>query len=284
MILFFEHGRTGNQLFQYVGLKKYFPDERIIFLGCEDLRQYFDNIEAQFIPKRAVSRWVLPFELLKRIAFFLANARILGRVTEDSSATRYKLFVRNGIFWRIFVPQNVFCQHRDVLENIESPPVLKPYLLEKAIDWLCAKGINPEFDSLVFVHIRRGDYLYWPSKEFPAVLDLGWYKRAINSILEKNSTAVFILMSDDQYYLRDIFEESEKLAISDNAPEIDLAIMSLCCSGVLSASSFAWWGAFFAHTEKKENTHFIAPKYWGGHRSKKWHPPNFHTEWITYIE
>jgi hypothetical protein len=41
-----------------------------------------------------------------------------------------------------------------------------------------------------------------------------------------------------------------------------MSIMSFCCAGILSASSFAWWGAFFAKTHDKDNSYFIAPNYW----------------------
>ena len=283
MILFSSSGRLGNQLFQYAGLKKYFPNHSFIFFGCEELLECFDNVDVRFIRKDTIIRRVFSL-LLNRIIFFLSNVGILGRITEDSNSNRFSLIVQKGLSPGIFVPQNIYFQHFDVLDHIDNPPVLKPYLLEQAMCWLQKKEINSNNDSPVFVHIRRGDYLTWPSREFPAVLDLSWYKRAMDSIQEKISNPVFIFMGDDQNYLRNVFVESESLAISDNSPEIDLALMSLCSSGILSASSFAWWGALYSRTTKKNNAYFIAPKYWAGHRSKKWYPANFRTEWINYIE
>ena len=32
-IIFLENGRLGNQLFQYHGVRKYYPEELIIFIG-----------------------------------------------------------------------------------------------------------------------------------------------------------------------------------------------------------------------------------------------------------
>ena len=90
-------------------------------------------------------------------------------------------------------------------------------------------------------------------------------------------------MGDDTLYLRSVFKESKNLIISNNLPETDLSIMSLCSYGILSASSFAWWGAFYAKIYNKKRNYFIAPKYWIGHRSKKWLPKNFFSKWITYV-
>lgn len=283
MILFFEYGQLGNQLFQYCGLRHYFPGHKLIILGCEELQRHFDSVDARFIPKNALNRW-FPTRLLTRIVFFLVAARLLGRITEERNDEFYKLAVRKGLFWNIYVPQNIFFQHRDFVNQIHSVPGLKPDLLKVACDWLRQKRINLNSDSLIFVHIRRGDYLHWPSNEFPAVLDLVWYKRAMDFMRGKFKNPVFILMSDDQFYLHDVFEESDRLVISDNSPQIDIALLSLCNSGILSASSFAWWGAFYARSNQKAVATFLAPQYWGGHRAKKWYPRNFHTNWITYVE
>lgn len=283
MILFFEYGRLGNQLFQYCGLRQFFPDEELVFLGCEDLQRHFDSVDARFIPKNVVASWI-PFGILSRIVFFLAAARILGRITEDKDSVVFNLAIRRGLFWNIYVPQNVFFQHHNVVEQIQTTPYLKSNLADAAHGYLRERQIDLESCSPVFVHIRRGDYLHWPSKESPAVLSLDWYKRAMESVQQKIGDSVFILMSDDQFYLHDVFEESDRLIISDGSPEVDLAIMSLCHSGILSASSFAWWGAFYARSELKQNAIFLAPQFWVGYRSNKWLPVGFRTEWITYIE
>lgn len=283
MILFFEYGRLGNQLFQYCGLRHYFSGHNILFFGCEDLQRHFDSVDARFIHKNALGRW-FRFGLLKRIVFFLVAVRVLGRITEERDGEVFKLSFRKGLFWNTYVPQSVCFQHRDVVDQIHSAPNLKPDLLKVALDWLREKRIDLNLDSLIFVHIRRGDYLHWPSNEYPAVLDLAWYERTMKSMQEINIKPVFILMSDDQFYLHDVFIESDRLVISDNPPEIDIALMSLCHSGILSASSFAWWGAFYARSNQRVNATFLAPKYWGGHRAKKWYPTNFRTNWITYVE
>lgn len=285
MIFFFENGRLGNQLFQYCGIKMSFPSDKIIFFGCEGLKELFDNVDVDFIEKESISRWI-PFGFLQRIIYVLADLRIIGLITQEPDATSFKLSVRKGLLSKILVSKDVFFQHRDISDNINEPPILKPDLLETAARWLERKGAISNQHNLVFVHIRRGDYLHWPSDEYPAVLDLVWYLEAINVIRSKISDPVFVFMSDDQYYLYDFIEESERFLISDNAPEVDLAIMSLCTGGILSASSFAWWGAWFSRNSVQGNlvSIYLAPKFWAGHRRKEWHPQGFETKWIQYLE
>ena len=87
----------------------------------------------------------------------------------------------------------------------------------------------------------------------------------IKNIVKK---PIFVIMGDDTLYLQSVFKESKNLIISNNLPEIDLSIMSFCSHGILSPSTFAWWGAFYARSKHKLNTTFLAPKYWCGHRKK----------------
>jgi hypothetical protein len=46
--------------------------------------------------------------------------------------------------------------------------------------------------------------------------------------------------------------------------EVELAIMTMCNAGIISNSSYSWWGAYLMSTRKK----IIAPKYWYGWKQK----------------
>jgi hypothetical protein len=280
MIFFFENGRLGNQLIQYIGLKSFFSKERIIFIGCKSLFNTFNNVDAVNLSKEKINKWV-HYGLLKKVISLLVKIRIFGKITEDRQSNSYKVISKKGLFWKIFVVENFFFRIKDV-KNYTNTPTIKPHLTHQAEKWLKIKGINIKTHSVVFVHFRRGDYLYWPSKEFPAVLSLDWYKKAMSLIKEKIQNPIFILISDDKYYLKDFFKESETLHISENDPEVDFSIMSLCNYGILSASTFGWCSAYYANLGKKNKTFFIAPKYWEHHRSKKI-TKNYITDFIHYI-
>jgi hypothetical protein len=282
MILFFEYGRLGNQLFQYCGFKKYFPNHNLIFFGCEDLKNSCNNLSVKFIDINKKLK-KLPFHILRELFIFLANIRILGKITH-SNEKFFTINVRRGLLFNIYVAHSVYFQHRDCIKDIVNPPILKKNLLRLAREWLKKKNIFFYQKRLIFVHIRRGDYLFWPSIKFPAALSLTWYKRAMLKIRNKVNKPIFILMGDDLFFIRKNFKESNFLIISNNKAEVDLAIMSMCSHGVLSPSSFSWWGAFFARAQKKTSSYFIATKFWTGHRINKWHPSNFYTNWLNYIK
>ncbi len=284
MLIFIESGRIGNQLFQYCGFKKYFPDHKLVFIGCEDINNIFGNIDAIFIKKEEVKKYI-PLSLLIRILNLFVKLKMIGTIKENTNDPDYKLIVNKGIF-RLFATTNIYFQHSDFIKNISFSPTIKTDLMDEALYWLKSKSDIITDRKLLFVHIRRGDYLEWPSRNYPAVLNLAWYKKAMEIMESRYTNPVFIVMGDDHYYLYDVFKESESLIISKNTPRIDITIMSLCHGGILSASTFAWWGAFMSRMNSscEQEKLFLAPKYWAGHRLGKWYPKNFISSWITYID
>lgn len=279
MIIFFGSGRLGNQIFQYVGLKHYFPKHKLFFFGCPTLRNTFNITDVTFISSNTNS---FLYKVLKIILYFLIKFRFLGEIKEINNNT--KLYVQRGLLWNMLIAQNIYFQYNSFTNTIFNLPTIKNKLLAFAKNWLRKKKVFKKKSNLVFVHIRRGDYFSWPDVNFPAVLDLRWYKKNMIHIKNIVKNPIFVIMGDDNLYIRNSFKESKSLIISNNLVEIDLSIMSLCSFGILSPSSLAWWGAFYGKNYNKKKNYFIAPKYWAGHRRKKWFPANFHTDWITYIE
>jgi hypothetical protein len=183
----------------------------------------------------------------------------------------------------MFITHNIHFQYSSFVNTIFKPPIIKKKYLKFAKNWLKKKKVFQKKSNLVFVHIRRGDYFLFPHPNSSAVLDLRWYKKNMLKIIKRVKKPIFVIMGDDNLYVRNVFKESKSLIISNNLPEIDLSIMSLCSYGILSPSSFAWWGAFYGKNNNKEDNYFIAPKYWLGHRLKKWLPKKFFSRWLTYV-
>ena len=71
-----------------------------------------------------------------------------------------------------------------------------------------------------------------------------------------------------------------EIIISNNGPKIDLSIMSLCNSGIMSASSFAWWGAYLM----KKKQYIVFPKYWLGWKTKVESHPGIQPPWSNIID
>jgi hypothetical protein len=111
-----------------------------------------------------------------------------------------------------------------------------------------------------FVHVRRGDYLQWPDKDFPASLPVGWYLRQIESIRQSQPSTRFLVFSDDIDFCRREFSGVPHLEVPEASVAQTFLAMSLCDSGILSASSFSWWGAKLASTTSSGP--FLAPEHW----------------------
>ena len=109
MIFFFENGRLGNQLIQYIGLKSFFSKERIIFIGCKSLFNTFNNVDAVNLSKEKINKWV-HYGLLKKVISLLVKIRIFGKITEDRQSNSYKVISKKGLFWKIFVVENFFLE------------------------------------------------------------------------------------------------------------------------------------------------------------------------------
>lgn len=284
MILFFENGRLGNQLFQYCGLKKYFKHHTIVIFGCEELSKTFDKVEAIFLNKNKFYKKV-QFILLKNLFSFLSKIFLIGKIAQSNENKNFNLIISKGIFSNIFFVHDVFFQHDECHKNIKNYPILKNKYIDIAKSWMIKNKLNKKKSNLVFVHIRRGDYLYWPSLKYPAVIDLKWYLNAIKLIKKKINNPKFILMGDDIKYIKKHFKQNKNLFISNNDLEIDMCIMHLCSHGILSPSSFAWWGAYLGLNKKKNyRSLYFAPKYWFNYNQKKWNYQSINSSnWITFI-
>jgi hypothetical protein len=139
--------------------------------------------------------------------------------------------------------------------------------------------------NLIFIHVRRGDYLNWPSPEFPAVLSEDWYLRQVNVIKDFINDPKFLFFSDDPEYVKEkLLNQINHADIYHSSEAIDLAAMSCCCGGICSPSSFAWWGAKFAINKSYSIKRFIAPTYWFGHAKKEWMPPRIKAQFIEYSD
>ena len=287
MSLFFESGRLGNQLYQHHGIRYYFPDHRLIYFGFESLAKSVEPINATFIHRRDLLNSSRFYRLVRLTFSNLAKWRIICTISETQLEESHTIDVRKGLIQNIHYLQLVYFQHKNLLDD---PPIfqLKAETRSQALEWLYKRDLDPSTNELVFVHVRRGDYIKWPSVQAPAVLELDWYRRAIKQARKVVEKPVFIILTDDPYYVRDVFDESDDMFISDSNPTVDLAIMGLCKHGILSSSSFALCGAWMSRSHAAPSDDsvrlYIAPRYWIGRRTKEWFPKGIDASWITFVD
>lgn len=140
-------------------------------------------------------------------------------------------------------------------------PIIRDIFVFKNIDILNnAMGKEMSNCDSVSIHVRRGDYAAYGMR----ILEVDYYMKAIQEILNKVKNPIFYLFSDD-------FEEAEKLLQSFNVSFVsvrnntgndsykDIFLMSHCKHNIIANSSFSWWGAWLNNNPNKL---VIAPKEW----------------------
>lgn len=279
MLIFQQSGRLGNQVFQYSALKTLCQEnEELILLGFEEYQAVFDDIQARIINSRN-PRWERKlYHQLYLKADSLSQKKIISRLEESREVK--KVIYECGIFNKIvFVAESYFQSESYISQEVTTSLTLKPTMVCSAQKLLNA--ISPE-QVPFFVHIRRGDYLKWPNQENPAILPASYYRDCIDCIRSRIPNVFFVFTSDDPFYVMDVFGKMENSYISKGSSVDDFALMSQCQGGILSASSFSWWAAYFSHLRCPKGI-FLAPKFWAGHRLGTWYPRFIETSFLDYI-
>ena len=283
MIIFHESGRLGNQLFQYCVFKKIEASKRLFLLGMQSLKTTFVGIDCagETMCDKLMER------LLIRLGARMLGALsrkwgIIGWIVESRTETCSNIQMRKGIVPNVYYCTESYWQSEGLIEDHVTASIqLRSELKEQASRVMMKLPCDKR--ETFFVHVRRGDYCSWPSRTAPAILPLKWYLKQMDVIRKRFVRPVFVVVSDDRYYAEEMFGSYPDVYVCHESEKIDFAIMSMCYGGgILSASSFSWWAAYFA---RRVNTDafFIAPMYWGGHRLTSWYPNEaIKTSWITY--
>lgn len=276
MIVMIESGRLGNQVFQYLALRGCSRSgERIRLLGFDQLDKVFDGIDASFTsihgnPLRHLQS--LDARALSRVTRALPST---GLIVEDSLG---KVLI--GSRRRLMVSTPSWFQNAKVLnEPALAAMHVRGKWLSLARSALERHGLSPE--RTAFVHTRAGDYRTWPSTEHPAILDPTWYRSQAHALTASEPGLRFVVIGDEPAYRSEVAAQIPGSTQLEIGFEMEFALMTLCAAGILSASTYAFWGAYFAHRSGMPGP-FIAPQYWAGHRSGTWYPAAIQSPFLTY--
>ena len=106
--------------------------------------------------------------------------------------------------------------------------------------------------KILGIHVRRTDYLTNPNHHS---LGLDYYERAL---AEMPDVTGVIFTDDTEWAMKQKLFPDERFFVSEMTdPYIDLCLMSLCNYHIIGNSSYSWWGAWLAESER-----VIAPKHW----------------------
>lgn len=105
------------------------------------------------------------------------------------------------------------------------------------------------------VHIRRGDYLNYPSHH--PTLSADWYARAMSKF---HPDTVFWIFSDDIEWVKSNIH-AQNVCYQHSSDISDFFTMSACNDHIIANSSFSWWAAWLNPDGRKK---VIAPSQWFG--------------------
>lgn len=149
------------------------------------------------------------------------------------------------------------------------------------------KGKNDEIRTIieqntsVSIHIRRGDYSN--SNSNLPILDISYYKKAIEHIASQINKPYFFIFSDGIDWVKENLDLSKfnHQFIDWNKNEnsyIDMQLMSMCKHNIIANSSFSWWAAWL---NANPNKLVIAPDKWYKGDNGKYPDGFLPKEWIT---
>ncbi len=280
MIFFISDGRLGNQIFQYAFLNTLArKGEKVVCVNMDQFLSCFDmgNENFQFITTSRIPL-LLYRKIFSKILFFLVKCKLINYIEQVRNETSALPEVRviKGIFSFTYVKTGFFQTEKLFIpEKIDFK--LKAECLARAKQIL--QGL-PESNK-VFIHVRRGDYV---SEVFQGErgIDLPkqYFINAINEIERNVENPFYVLLTDDPGFVDCCFDQIDNKVVSKEDLNTDLAIMSLCKYGIVSNSSFSWWGAFLSVDKKL----MIFPKYWYGWKQKIESHPSIQPSWSTVID
>jgi hypothetical protein len=284
IVVAFENGRIGNQLFQYAAVKRYVPSAHLLNVGMDSLSSWLchiDTVKDSIWTKIALK--VLRRLGRMRILRVAGKGRLFSIISERYDRGQCYVNLEKGLIPGIAF-LNGFFQAEKVLDGLDTTTL--------AIDKTLLRAARGRIDCFAdmsrihsyFVHVHRGDYTSWPSRNAPAVLSASWYLAQIKRIQAQDPRASFFVFSDDLPYVHEQLGGAGNVFICSGSELADLAAMSQCCGGgIMSASTFAWWGAFYSK-RNNPNALFLAPRFWAGWREDRWYPPSIETSWIQYVD
>jgi hypothetical protein len=270
MIFAKAQGRLGNQLFYFSLLARACNDgERVVATGFRDLTEAFPGYKNVFPSLRVISPETWVKLRVGRILKALLKARIIGSLLPGEDQ---KGFLRTrSLFGAVTLAPGYFQNDhpvgdRPVLALRQSFLDDHPFIVED----LGLRDSDQDLIPKCFVHVRRGDYLHWPKDGPPAALPIEWYLTHIEGVSKESPSTRFLVFSDDVDFCREQFSEIPNVEVVDRGLAESFVAMSLCRSGILSASSLSWWSAKLSSS--RHNGLFIAPTYWFWWPRGKWRP------------
>jgi len=234
-------GRLGNQMFQYASLRG-IAARRGYDFGIPPSKfddewrshQLFELFDLPHLPKQNIKYLDAGNAPVAQERFFHFDQLLFDQCPNDISLFGY------------FQSEKYF---KHIEESIREDFTFRDHILDPC------KEIAEGFENPVSLHVRRTDYLTNSANHYN--LDMSYYEEALGQF-EGRQVIVF---SDDPEWCKEqeLFSDDRFLVSESGDNKIDLCLMTFCTSHIIANSSFSWWGAWLAKSNK-----VIAPSKWFG--------------------
>lgn len=279
MIVARSSGQFGNQMFLVAAAaSRMGARENFVGFGFAQLDFVTEGRRSRRIhllprlSRRAVTRLTAAAELLRRV-------RMIGSFDYAVELGSRSISRKNGLLpiwlWSASFPHQ---------EHLFDAAVVKQRVLQNgrsAHTELSGKSGNGRTIRQCFVHMRRGDFLVWPSPEKSAALPDQWFVDQMRRMVDLVGDCEFVILSDDvDSVLSEHFQEFRFEILELNIRE-SFEVMAQCDAGILSPSTYSWWGAWEGY--QAGNGPYFAPLFWNNWREENWKPYSLRGSFLTYI-
>ena len=231
------HGRLGNQMFQYAGLRGIAAHRGFDFaIPPSDFNDPWTDHQL--------------FEAFKLSG--LTNIQMVpGPYVQEAN-----FHFDQNLFDNMPDGHNVYgyLQTTKYFEHIEDE-IRKDFQFKLNIEGPCKEMVASVEDPIA-LHVRRGDYIENSDNHPPCTKE--YYDEALSKFDSNRNVIVF---SDDPDWCNSQFDD-DRFLISEGGDNLaDLCMMTFCTDFIIANSSFSWWGSYLCENKNKR---IIAPKKWFG--------------------
>ena len=233
-------GRLGNQMFQYASLRGIAAARGYDFgIPPSDFsdewrnHQLFEVFDLPHLPQsniRFLDSGCAPVVQEKQFNF---DQALLQQCPNEVS------------LWGFFQTEKYF---KHIEASIREDFTFKDEILNP-----CKEMIGDS--KFLSLHIRRTDYL--TNHENHHNLGMDYYEEALDQFPNWD---VVIFSDDPEWCKKQKLFQGDRFLISESGDnKVDMCLQTLCKAHIIANSSFSWWGAWLASSEK-----VIAPSKWMG--------------------
>lgn len=233
-------GRLGNQMFQYASLRGIAAARGYDFgIPPSDFsdewrnHQLFEVFDLPHLSQNNIRFLDSGYAPVVQEKDFLFDIALLQQCPNEVS------------LWGFYQSEKYF---KHIEASIKEDFTFKDEILNP-----CKEMIGD--NRFLSLHIRRTDYL--TNSENHHNLGMDYYEKALDQFPNWD---VVIFSDDPEWCKKQKLFQGDRFLISESGDnKVDMCLQTLCKAHIIANSSFSWWGAWLADSDK-----VIAPSKWFG--------------------